>query len=99
MGYPYDKTYLEKIQANSAEMEGIKTVYSALLRKYMQDNQVDSDIELTIIDLFTVLGQAFEYGSTTLEGIADPYHFMWDVIDELLPEEPNRTKDGSSVLA
>ena len=31
-----------------------------------------------------VLGEAFELASNTLENINDGYHFMWDVLLELL---------------
>ena len=83
MGYPYDKTYLEQIQENEKECEHIRDAYYVLAHKYAKDHN-DDPTELTIIDSFKLLGEAFELESDVLEGRIDGYHFMWDILDALL---------------
>lgn len=42
---------------------------------------------MDINTLFKILGEAFQYNSDVVGCIADPYHFMWDVLDALLKTE------------
>lgn len=87
MSYPYDKTYLEKIQADPQEMNMIRNAYFLLLDKYCKDNQCDY-IELNLEQSFKILGEAFELASINVKDIPDAYHFMWDILDALLsPKE------------
>ena len=83
MGYPYDKTYLEQIQASKNECEDIRKAYYVLAHKYAKDNNMDP-IELDITESFKLLGEAFELESNVLDGCSDGYHFMWDILDALL---------------
>lgn len=88
MSYPYDKTYLEEIQENKTECGNIENAYHVLLRKYMEETCRDNVDEVSIKDKFMILGEAFEYASSTLDGVSDEYHFMYDVLDALLtPKE------------
>ena len=89
MGYPYDKTYLEQIQASKHEKEAIRNAFYVLRNKYIADHSDVDDISLSLKEEFTLLGEAFELESITLD-VPDVYHFMWDVLDELLP----RSKDN-----
>lgn len=89
MGYPYGDTYLEQIQKNKKECEDIRKAYYILVRKYAKEKHIDP-IELTLTESFSLLGEAFELESVVLDGVADIYHFMWDVLDELL-----RTESGN----
>lgn len=84
MGYPYDKTYLEEIQVKN-EGDDIRTAFRILTNQYCEEHQTDS-IAMEVDEYFAVLGKAFKYASDTLDGISDTYHFMWDVLDALLPE-------------
>jgi hypothetical protein len=87
MGYPYDKTYLEEIQAKPKECERIRDAFYTLRLKFVRDNEGYSDIiDLSIKENFALLGEAFELASDTVGNISDEYHFMWDVLDELIPE-------------
>lgn len=83
MGYPYDKTYLEKIQANTQECRQIRDAYYVLRDKYLKEHPEYDEISLPLSISFGILGEAFELGSWTVGNIPDQYHFMWDVLDEL----------------
>lgn len=83
MGYPYDKTYLEQIQESKQECKEIATAFYVLRRKYMREHGKD-DIELSLQEQFSLLGEAFDIYSSTVSDITDQYHFMWDVIEALL---------------
>lgn len=87
MGYPYDKTYLEQIQERPKECELIREAFYILRLKYLRDRgqNIDTD-ELSIKENFALLGEAFELASDVVDGITDAHHFMWDVLDALLPE-------------
>lgn len=84
MGYPYDKSYLEQIKENKKECEKIINAFYVLRKKYVEENNLSDSIDLSIKENFMVLGEAFELASNTLENINDGYHFMWDVLLELL---------------
>lgn len=87
MGYPYDKTYLEQIQDRPRECKEIRDAFYVLRNKFVKDNPEYKDpIELDIKENFAILGEAFELASDTVGGITDPYHFLWDILDELVPE-------------
>lgn len=88
MGYPYDKTYLEKIQENN-ECNDIRTAFHILTSQYCEEHQTDT-VAMGVDEYFAVLGKAFKYASDTLEGVSDTYHFMWDVLDALLPEKSHK---------
>lgn len=83
MGYPYGKTYLEQIKDDKKECEFIRSAFYVLRDKYCRENKTDS-IALTMKEQFMILGEAFDLASFTLNDVNDEYHFMWDVIDELL---------------
>ena len=91
MSYPYDKRYLDKIRENKAECKAIESAYYTLLKKYCKDNKTD-DITLSLQEQFALLGEAFELESHTVGDATDIYHFIWDVIEELLT--PTEAKDG-----
>ena len=93
MGYPYDKTYLEEIQSNKEECRRISEAYSTLTAKYMNDNKLHGLEELSITEQFALLGEAFELSSWNLDGIADGYHFMSDVVDALLTPREGDTDE------
>ena len=86
MGYPYDKTYLQQIQESPKEMEVIRNAYWVLRSKYLADHPSEEGLSLSLATEFSLLGEAFELTSVVLEGCTDPYHFMWDILDELLKE-------------
>lgn len=86
MGYPYGKTYLERIQANPRQMDDIRVAYATIRAVQMQQTNRTLE-ELTIPEQFAMLGMAFELISDDLQGIADPWHFIQDVIEALLPEK------------
>jgi hypothetical protein len=89
MGYPYGDTYLEQIQKHKQECEDIRKAYYILASKYAKEKHIDP-IELTLTESFSLLGEAFELESVVLDGVADIYHFIWDVLDALLtPKEEN----------
>lgn len=90
VSYPYDKTYLEKIQENKTECENIENAYHVLLRKFLSETRRDDVTDLSIREQFALLGEAFEYASSTLDGITDGYHFMWDVIEALLTSDEEK---------
>lgn len=92
LGYPYGQTYLERIKEDDRECRNIKEAFYILRRKYVKDHNYADSIELSIVENFTLLGEAFELESTTLQGIADPYHFLWDVVDELLTSNEERKR-------
>lgn len=92
MGYPYGDTYLKQIQKNKNECREIRDAYFVLLNKYCKDNHCD-DIELDLRQMFAILAEAFELESWTLNGVTDVYHFMGDVVEELLPEHLNESCD------
>ena len=89
MGYPYGDTYLETIRKNDKECQEIKSAFNVLKRKYIRESngKFTDEIELSIKEQFEILGEAFELASWTLDGIADGYHFMQDVVERLL-EKP-----------
>lgn len=91
MSYPHGDTYLEQIQKSKYDCSHIREAYYVLLNKFMKDNGIPDDIDLTMSQRFAILGEAFENESVTLHGIPDEYHFMWDVLDALLTfkEEEN----------
>lgn len=97
MSYPYDKTYLEQIQEHENECEEIEQAFKVLRQKFVKDSPDYTDsIELPISEQFRLLGEAFELASYTLDGVADEYHFMWDVLEALLtPKEKNGKDDGA----
>lgn len=77
MGYPYDKRYLQLIQANSKECELIENVYYVLLNKYMKEHQDD---EPSLPIRMSILGEAMEYASTTLDTIGSDTRVMQDIV-------------------
>lgn len=83
MGYPYGKTYLQQI-IDRGEHKKVLDVYHALTSKYIKEHDMNDAIDLSITEMFTLLGEAFEYGAYTLDGITDEYHFLSDVLWELL---------------
>lgn len=83
MGYPYDKTYLQQIKEDKQQCADIKKAYYVLLHKYLKEHHVD-DIDLNLREFFAILAEAFELESETVSNITDVYHFMWDILDELL---------------
>lgn len=84
MGYPHDKTYLEQIQASEQECRDITHAYYVLQNKYLKDHNEHDDISLPISTRFQILGEAFEVASYVVDGISDPHHFMWDILEALL---------------
>lgn len=82
MGYPYGKTYLEQI-IDSGDHKKVLDVYHALTSKYIREHDIHDAIDLSITEMFTLLGEAFEYGTDILD-VSDQYHFMGDVLWELL---------------
>ena len=86
MGYPYGKTYLEQVQESERERKDIRKAYWVLRNKYLRDHNNCLDDDLTIEKEFALLGEAFELCSEVVGDITDTHHFMWDVLDELLPE-------------
>lgn len=89
MSHPYDKTYLEQIQESKSECNEIEQAFKVLRQKFVKDSpDYTNSTELPISEQFRLLGEAFELASWTLDGIADEYHFMWDVVEALLtPKE------------
>lgn len=88
MGYPYGKTYLEKIQENPKECEEITKAYRVLRRKWLVEHPEVDDVSIPLKEEFAILGEAFDLASYEVGDISDQYHFMYDVIDELLtPKE------------
>ena len=83
MGYPYGDTYLMQIQKNKQECKKIVNTYYVLRQKYCSDNKIADNIELGLKEQFMILGEALELASDVVGDIADSYHFMWDVLDEL----------------
>lgn len=101
MSYPYEKTYLEQIQEDKKEMSDIQTAYWVLKRKYAKKKGIDT-IELSLKENFAILGEAFELASEIVGDIHDSYHFMWDIMDALFPEElaeSNKIKETSTKKA
>lgn len=92
MGYPWGKTYLEQIQERKEECEHIAQAYYVLERKYLREHNKADDVEISLSEMFSILGEAFEHESSVLSGVNDLYHFMWDVIDALLTTKEE--KDG-----
>lgn len=85
MGYPYDKRYIDRIREHKKECEEIENAYYVLRRKYIKEHKEYGDpMDLSISESFAILGEAFELASATLDDISDTYHFMWDVLEELL---------------
>lgn len=95
MGYPYDKRYIDKIRENERECKEIENAFYVLRQKYTKDHGYSDSTELSLKENFEVLGEAFEFASDTVGGIMDGYHFMWDVIEELLTPE-KKDADSSS---
>lgn len=85
MGYPYGKTYLERIRESKPECTDIRNAYWILKKKFCEDNNI-TDTDLDLKQEFAILGEAFQLTSTTLD-VPDVYHFMWDVLDALLGEQ------------
>lgn len=77
MGYPYDKRYLQIIQENSNECELIESAYYVLLNKYMKEQQDD---EPSLPTRMSILGEAMEYASTTLDVIGSDIRVMQDIV-------------------
>ena len=86
MGYPYGDTYLEQIKKDKQECKEITTAFYVLRRKYMREHNKD-DIELSLQEQFSLLGEAFDIYSSTVGDISDQYHFVWDVIEALLGKD------------
>lgn len=86
MGYPYDDTYLEQIQRSESECQDVRKAYWLLRAKYIMDHE-HGELDLELEQEFALLGEAFRLCSDTVGGITDTHHFMWDVLDELLPED------------
>lgn len=84
MGYPYDKRYLQSIQENSHECELIENAYHVLLSKYTREYQ-DEEPNLPI--KMSILGEAMEYASTTLDVVGSDGRIMQDIILCLLHHE------------
>lgn len=82
MGYPYDKTYLQQI-IDRGDHRKVLDVYHALTSKYLKEHDMNDVIDLSITEMFTLLGEAFEYGTDILN-VTDQYHFVGDVLWELL---------------
>ena len=95
MGYPYGKRYIDKIRDNKQECNEIENAFYVLRKKYVNDHEGYTDyIDLSLKENFAILGEAFELASNTVGDIVDVYHFMWDVVEELLTpmeEERNET--------
>lgn len=77
MGYPYDKRYLQVIQENSNECELIESAYYVLLNKYMKEHQDD---EPSLPIKMSILGEAMEYASITLDVVGADSRVMQDII-------------------
>lgn len=91
MSYPYDRTYLEQIQEKRGECDEIKNAFYTLRKKYIKEHKhVNDIIDLSVTEQFTLLGEAFELASYTLESAPDDYHFIWDVKDALLTSKEER---------
>lgn len=94
MGYPYGDTYLEQIQKNPSECKEIEMAYRVLVEKYLKEHNKSDDIDLSLQETFSILGEAFELCSWTVRDISDQYHFMYDVLEILLtPKEEKNGKD------
>lgn len=92
MGYPFDKRYIDKIRESKRECEDITNAFNVLRRKYVNDTPgYTVIIDLSLKEQFMLLGEAFELASPTLDGITDGWHFLWDVLEELLtPNEEEK---------
>lgn len=77
MGYPYDKRYLQLIQENDKECELIENAYRVLLNKYVKEHQDD---EPSLSTRMSILGEAMEYASTTLDVVGSDNRVMQDII-------------------
>lgn len=77
MSYPYGKRHLQLIQENSNECEFIENVYYVLLNKYKKEHQ-DDDPSLPI--RMSILGEAMEYASTTLDVVGSDGRVMQDIV-------------------
>lgn len=91
MGYPYDKSYYDQIVENK-EYNKVYEAYNVLVGKYLDDHEIHDSIDLTIPEMFQILGEAFKYGAPTLEGISDEYHFMSDILYEILEKHMYKDK-------
>ena len=80
---------METIRKNDEECQEIKSAFNVLKQKYIKESngRVTDEIELSIKEQFAILGEAFELASWTLDGVADEYHFVQDVVERLL-EKP-----------
>lgn len=97
MGYPYGDTYLEQIQKSSMECKEIENAFYVLRQKFVKDHDGYTDtMDLSISENFAVLGEAFELASSTVDGITDIYHFMWDIVDALLTPSKQEEKDDAN---
>lgn len=90
MSYPYDKTYLEKIQENPEECEAITEAYRILRKKWLVEHPETDDISIPLKEEFAILGEAFDLASYEVGDISDQYHFMWDVLDALLTSKEEK---------
>lgn len=88
MSYPSDGvTYLEKIQANKNAATRVEDAYYVLLDKKLRDEN-RQDIDLSLEEMFSLLGEAFVLADSYEALINDDYlHFMRDVLDCLLKRE------------
>lgn len=86
MGYPYGKTYLEQIQESERECKDIRTAFWILRNKYIKDHR-HGELDLELEQEFELLGEAFRLCSDVVGDITDTQHFMWDILDGLLPED------------
>lgn len=91
MGYPFDKRYIDKIRESKRECEDITHAFNVLRQKYVNDTPGYTDIiDLSLKEQFALLGEAFELASSTLDGITDEWHFLWDVVEELLTSDEEK---------
>lgn len=97
MGYPYGETYLERIQNDKGECERIKSAYLVLANRMATEEHHSMDFhDLGVVELFTALGEAFQYGSSVLDGVMDEYHFLDDVLEALLTPREDKVRDDAN---
>lgn len=94
MSYPYDKSYYDQI-VEKKEYYRVYEAYQVLLGKYMAEHKINDPICLTIPEMFQILGEAFKYSAPTLEGISDEYHFVSDILYELLEKHMYKEEKGT----
>ncbi len=91
MGYPYDKRYIDKIRESDRECKAIREVFYAFRLKRAREKRCDV-IELSLPEQFKLLGEAFENASDTVGDISDQYHFVGDIIEELLTSDKEKAE-------